>query len=258
MSDCCLIPILSSQAGVCLTLDNWQQAGVRRGVYHLEALITKPGMRVLQEFSDLRSYTAWPGTIILNACLTTVSATGEYLVRSPYDGSVITISKKALLELIDHLRADYVVWPTTTSDESIFRHSTSQFIVPGINHFEDGQSLFYLIGEASLDEAKALLTPDSTTSIWVESDKPASDALQGNIYSSDGVFNLLEPHYRDDFSPLDDVCCCFTCQEGYTRAYLHHLLQQTPLLAQRFLILHNYTFRSLVACNRGYSNSGCK
>src|SRR3990167_3044622 len=258
MSDCCLIPVLSSQAGVCLTLDNWQQAGALRGVYSLEALLTKPGMSVLREFSDLRHYTAWPGTLILNACLPVVSATGDYLVRSPYDGSVIRISKKELFELISHLQADYVVWPTRIPDESIFSNATSRFIVPGINHFEDGQSLFYSMGEASLDEAEALLTSDSTTPIWFESDKPAFDALQGKIYVSAGVFNLLESRYRDDFSPLDGVCGCFTCQEGYTRAYLHHLLQQAPLLAQRFLILHNYTFRSLVACNRGYSNSGCK
>lgn len=252
MSDYCLIPVLSSQAGVCLTLQNWQQAEVTHGVYYLEALLTKPGMSVLQGFSDLRSYTAWPGTIILNACMTAVSASGDYVVCSPYDGSKIKISKQDLFALISHLQADYVIWPTPMVDELIFCDSTSKFLVPGINNFEDGTSLFYLIGDANLDEMKAILMRDSATSIWFESDKPAADALQGKIYTqSDGVFNLLEPQYREEFLPLDESCCCYTCKEGYTRVYLHHLLQQTPLLAQRFLILHNYTSRSRSLINLG-------
>lgn len=244
MSEYCLIPVLSSQAGSCLTLENWQQAGATHGVYSLEALLTKPGVSVLRGFCDLRRYTAWSGTLILNASLPAVPATGDYVVRSPYDGSTIKISKHELLTLISHLNADYVIWPTSTAEDAVLRDSGFKLLTPGLNSFEDRGSLYYWIDKGNLDEARSLISTDFSLSIWFESDKPAADALQATIYSHQGVFNLLEPRYQDEFLPLDEACCCYTCQEGYTRAYLHHLIQQTPLLAQRFLILHNYTFRS--------------
>ncbi len=251
MSDYCLIPVLSSQAGSCLTFENWQQAGATHGVYSLEALLTKPGMGVLQGFRNLRHYTAWPGKIILNACLPPLAATGDYLVRSPYDGSKITISNDVLLALIHHLQADYVIWPTADLEEALCADKTHQCLVPGLNHFPDGTSLFYGTHDESLDEWTSHISHDASLSLWLESDKPAADALLGTIYHHQGAYHLLALDYQDDFLPLDETCSCLTCKEGYTRAYLHHLLQHTPLLAQRFLILHNYNFRSRCLMNLG-------
>ena len=244
MSEYSLIPVLTSEAGSCLTLDNWRSTGANTGVYSLEALLIKPGLVVLQDFSDLRAYTGWPGTLILNACLSTVSATGEYVVRSPYDGSVTKITPKALFALISHLQVDYVIWPHSILDESMVSNSMPQFLMPGVNYFADRAPLFYGIDDGSFDKAKLASSTDSKMSIWIESDRPALDALQAKMYSRAGVFNLLELAYQEDFLLLDAQCACFTCREGFTRAYLHHLIQHTPLLAQRFLILHNYTFAS--------------
>ena len=202
-------PLLTSQAGVCLTMDNWQEIGVQAGIFSLEALMTKPGIEVLKSFRDLRHYTGWNGKIILYVGLKSKTSTGDYVIRSPYDGGRITLTQAGLLDLIQHLQADKII---------------------GLN--ED---------------------LESATDFVSEHDKPAADAFQGFIYESPSSFrqtslkhvasySLLEPSNAIDFSPLALNCACPTCQGGATRAYLHHLLQHTPLLAQRLLIMHNVFF----------------
>ena len=231
------IPVLSSEAGACLTLQNWQREGIDIGVYYLEALLTKPGMVLLQTFSNLRAYTAWPGIIILNARLSGVSKTGDYTIRSPYDGRLIRISAQELVDLVKQLQPDLVVWPETLSPE-LLQGSPVVSLVPGENLLPNG-SVFYKIDTLDSEESLVSMPTDSALPIWVESDRAAADALQGIVYQQSGTYNLLEAHFKDDFKPLEEGCECTSCSQGYTRAYLHHLLQHTPLLAQRFLISHN-------------------
>ena len=73
----------------------------------------------------------------------------------------------------------------------------------------------------------------------VESDKPASDACSGVVYSSEGDISILDATFEMQFEPIDAGCECPTCSQQFTRAYLHHLLQHTPLLCQRLLVQHN-------------------
>ncbi len=77
------------------------------------------------------------------------------------------------------------------------------------------------------------------------SDKPAQDAYQGLIDSHEGCFEILHLSFERDLRLLDEHCHCQTCSQGFTRAYFHHLLQHTPLLAQRMLIEHNVFFAQL-------------
>ena len=77
------------------------------------------------------------------------------------------------------------------------------------------------------------------TEIFLESDTPAKDACLGQLYCHDGVIALLDERYSTQFEPLDANCHCPTCEQKLTRAYLHHLLEHTPLLCQRLLIQHN-------------------
>jgi hypothetical protein len=84
--------------------------------------------------------------------------------------------------------------------------------------------------------------------LWTEglvSDKPAHDAHQGIFYDNTHIANILDKQFEKDLSLLSPDCQCETCSEGFTRAYLHHLLQHTPLLAQRFLAVHNVFFSQL-------------
>ena len=53
-------------------------------------------------------------------------------------------------------------------------------------------------------------------------------------------WNLKNARFRDDFSPLDKTCPCYTCQH-FSRAYLHHLIHARELLAATLLSIHNIT-----------------
>ncbi|NP_001025952.2 queuine tRNA-ribosyltransferase accessory subunit 2 [Gallus gallus] len=50
---------------------------------------------------------------------------------------------------------------------------------------------------------------------------------------------LKEKRYHDDFRPLLEGCTCYCCQR-HTRAYLHHLLVSSELLAGVLLMMHNF------------------
>jgi queuine tRNA-ribosyltransferase len=189
-------PVVTSLAGACLTMENWQQVGVTQVAFSLEALIAKPGIAVLESFRDLKHYSGWQGRIILDACIKLRASNGDVVIHSPYDGSKIQLSTLAIDALIQHLNPHEVIG---LADES------------------------------------------NPSSVWV-TDKPAADAIQGKLYCESGIIDILEQQYQQQFSPIDQHCACSTCLDGYTRAYLHHLLQQTPLLAQRLLVMHNVGF----------------
>ena len=53
-------------------------------------------------------------------------------------------------------------------------------------------------------------------------------------------WNLKNNRFREDFTPLDTSCPCYTCQH-FTRAYLSHLLRSRELLAYTLLTIHNLT-----------------
>jgi queuine tRNA-ribosyltransferase len=53
-------------------------------------------------------------------------------------------------------------------------------------------------------------------------------------------FNLKNAQFKEDFTPLDPTCSCYTCQ-NFTRAYLNHLIRAKEMLGYILLSLHNVT-----------------
>ena len=53
--------------------------------------------------------------------------------------------------------------------------------------------------------------------------------------------NVKAARFRDDSTPLDPGCDCYTCGR-FDRAYLRHLLGAGELLGLRLLSLHNLRF----------------
>ncbi|MTF40008.1 tRNA guanosine(34) transglycosylase Tgt [Cyanobacterium aponinum] len=50
--------------------------------------------------------------------------------------------------------------------------------------------------------------------------------------------NLKNAQYKEDFTPLDPECDCYTCK-NFTRAYLNHLIRAREMLGYILLSLHN-------------------
>ena len=47
--------------------------------------------------------------------------------------------------------------------------------------------------------------------------------------------------HKDDFSPVDEGCSCYTCT-NFSRAYLRHLFVAEEILALELASLHNLHF----------------
>ena len=70
---------------------------------------------------------------------------------------------------------------------------------------------------------------------------PTRNARNGTLYTSRGKVNIRRAEYREDDSPLDPDCSCYTCRT-FSRAYLRHLYVAQELLSYRLNTLHNITF----------------
>ena len=53
--------------------------------------------------------------------------------------------------------------------------------------------------------------------------------------------NLKNARFKEDFSPLDDTCDCYTCK-NYTKAYIHHLMRCDETFGATLLSIHNIRF----------------
>lgn len=70
---------------------------------------------------------------------------------------------------------------------------------------------------------------------------PTRIARHGAAMTSTGRVNIKAAQYKEDFSPLDSDCDCYTCK-NYTRAYIRHLYVCDESFGKRLLSIHNLRF----------------
>ena len=67
---------------------------------------------------------------------------------------------------------------------------------------------------------------------------PTRNARNGHLFTRYGDVRIKNAQYRDDLSPLDASCTCYTCR-NFTRAYLHHLHRVGEILGAQLNTIHN-------------------
>jgi len=67
---------------------------------------------------------------------------------------------------------------------------------------------------------------------------PTRCARTGTAFTSQGKIVIRNALYSEDYSPLDEECLCYTCQ-NFTRAYLRHLVNVKEILGIQLLTYHN-------------------
>lgn len=70
---------------------------------------------------------------------------------------------------------------------------------------------------------------------------PTRIARHGNAFTTKGKINLTNAKYKEEFTPIEKECDCYTCKH-YTKAYIRHLLVSNEILAGRLLSIHNIRF----------------
>lgn len=69
-------------------------------------------------------------------------------------------------------------------------------------------------------------------------DRPMVMGTEGMVSADQPKQRITDVQYVLDQAKLDDSCDCITCAQGLTRSYLHHLWNEVPILAQRYLVMH--------------------
>ncbi len=70
---------------------------------------------------------------------------------------------------------------------------------------------------------------------------PTRVARNGTIFTWQGKVSIKRAEYKEDPSPLDPECDCYTCK-NYSKAYLRHLFLSGEILSSRLNSLHNLHF----------------
>lgn len=70
---------------------------------------------------------------------------------------------------------------------------------------------------------------------------PTRIARHGNAFTLDGKINIKNAKYKEDFTPIEEECDCYTCK-NYTKAYVRHLIVCNEMLGGRLLSIHNIRF----------------
>ena len=70
---------------------------------------------------------------------------------------------------------------------------------------------------------------------------PTRLARHGHAYTFNGKINLKNNKYKEDFTPIENDCDCYTCK-NFTKAYVKHLINANEGFGARLLSIHNLRF----------------
>jgi queuine tRNA-ribosyltransferase len=86
---------------------------------------------------------------------------------------------------------------------------------------------------------------------------PTRNARNAQVFTSQGVLNLRNAKFNEDFGPIDPACDCGVCRR-HSRAYIRHLFRAGEILASRLTTYHNLTYyHRLMTGIRAALREGC-
>lgn len=70
---------------------------------------------------------------------------------------------------------------------------------------------------------------------------PTRNARHGLLFTQNGIINIKNEKWKNDFSPLDELGTSYVDRE-YSKAYLRHLIHCNEILAAQIASVHNLAF----------------
>jgi len=70
---------------------------------------------------------------------------------------------------------------------------------------------------------------------------PTRNGRNGMLFTSQGVINIKNAKWKNDFSPLDEKGTSFV-DKAYSKAYVRHLFAANELLGLQIASIHNLAF----------------
>jgi len=111
-------------------------------------------------------------------------------------------------------------------------------LIPYTLEFLPKEKVRYLMGMGTPDE---IVLAVSYGVDMFDCVLPTRNGRNGQLFTSKGKLVIKNAKYKNDFSPPDENCNCYTCQ-NFSRAYLHHLFKAGEILGLYLNSLHNLFF----------------
>jgi len=70
---------------------------------------------------------------------------------------------------------------------------------------------------------------------------PTRNARNGMLFTTDGIINIRNEKWKDDFSPIDSTLGGYVSTQ-HSKAYLRHLIISKEILGAQIASIHNLTF----------------
>jgi queuine tRNA-ribosyltransferase len=71
---------------------------------------------------------------------------------------------------------------------------------------------------------------------------PTRYAREGTAFTYAGKMRIKDKRYRKDRYAIDTACACYSCAQGFSRAYLRHLAYAREPLFETLMTIHNLHF----------------
>jgi len=68
---------------------------------------------------------------------------------------------------------------------------------------------------------------------------PTRIGRHGTVFADNNRINIKNAIYREDFSVLVENCKCYTCSNGFSKAYIRHLIKSNEVLGFSLISIHN-------------------
>lgn len=70
---------------------------------------------------------------------------------------------------------------------------------------------------------------------------PTRNARNGMLFTKEGIINIKNVKWKNDYSPLEECGACFV-DTDYSKAYLRHLIMAKEILGAQIATIHNLSF----------------
>jgi queuine tRNA-ribosyltransferase len=71
---------------------------------------------------------------------------------------------------------------------------------------------------------------------------PTRNARHGMVYTAEGIMNMKNAKWKNDFDPLDSNPGVSSTSRFYSRAYVSHLIRCNEMLGRQITSIHNLSF----------------
>ena len=117
------------------------------------------------------------------------------------------------------------------------RNLTIEMISHTVN-FVDKQKPLYVMG---LGDPIGILEAINCGIDMFDCVLPTRISRNGSAFTRLGKINIKNAKFSDDFTPIDELCNCYTCR-NYTKSYIKHLFKSREILSSILLSIHNLYF----------------